>query len=357
MTANSSPRRRGVAAWRFAAAFLALLGAAMLSACMPELQSTGALHEEPRLQGHVFRTRDGVELPVRIWQPETDTKAVILALHGFNDYANAFVEPANYWTRFGIATYAYDQRGFGNTQNRGLWAGTNVLTEDAADVTRELRRRYPETPIYLLGESMGGAVATVALARDKAVPADGLILVAPAVWARDTMNPFQTGLLWVAAHSVPWMTVSGRGLNIQPSDNIAMLRALGRDPLVLKDARIDAIYGLADLMDAAMDEASNLRAPVLVLYGDRDEVIPRDPVIEFLQRLDKAVPDTRAAFYPKGYHLLLRDLAADVVMRDVVAWTSDPKAPLPSGADGRAAQALGQAQKPANTSWADQPGK
>ena len=58
---------------------------------------------------------DGAELPMRIWLPpnQQKPKAVILAVHGFNDYSNAFDMPGRWWAKHGIATYAYDQRGFG----------------------------------------------------------------------------------------------------------------------------------------------------------------------------------------------------------------------------------------------------
>src|SRR5262249_47536372 len=47
-----------------------------------------------------------------------EVRAVILALHGFNDYSHAFAMPGPLWAEQGIATYAYDQRGFGGTPMR-----------------------------------------------------------------------------------------------------------------------------------------------------------------------------------------------------------------------------------------------
>lgn len=332
-----SPMRRARVSMRRAAL---IAGIGLMAACMPRLQPLGPQASAPQLQDHKFVARDGDVLPVRIWLPEGEPKAVVLAVHGFNDYSNAFVEPANFWRRYGIATYAYDQRGFGNTGRRGFWPGVDVLADDAADMARVLHGLYPKTPLYVVGESMGGAVASVMLASEPSLPVDGLVLCAPAVWTRDDMGPFQSGLLWLAAHSVPWMTVSGRGLDITPSDNTAMLRALARDPLIIKDTRIDTIYGLADLMDAAMADAGKLHVPVLVLYGDHDEIIPRDPTIEFLARLEREDSQSYGAFYPKGYHMLFRDLGGETVMRDVESWIADMRAPLPSGAEAHAAQAL-----------------
>ncbi len=107
-----------------------------------------------------------------------------------------------------------------------------------------------------------------------------------------------------------------------------MLLALGRDPLVIKETRIDAVYGLVDLMDDAFDAAPMLATPTLMLYGENDELIPRDATFEMLERL--AAPH-RIAIYPEGWHMLLRDLGAQAPLGDIAAWITDRSAPLPSG--------------------------
>ena len=117
----------------------------------------------PRLGDHFILTDDGAKLPLRSWLPDGKPRAIILALHGFNDYSNAFTHPGVDWAKDGIATYAYDQRGFGEAPGRGLWAGSKRLAEDLTLTSRLLRARYPGTPLYLLGESMGGAVVAAAI--------------------------------------------------------------------------------------------------------------------------------------------------------------------------------------------------
>jgi len=68
-------------------------------------------------------------------------------------------------------TYAYDQRGFGKSPTRGRWPGTDTLVEDARAVAALLHERYPDLPIYVVGESMGGALALVAA--DRGLEVDG----------------------------------------------------------------------------------------------------------------------------------------------------------------------------------------
>ncbi|WP_119460916.1 alpha/beta hydrolase [Rhodospirillaceae bacterium SYSU D60014] len=326
-----------------AGAALGLLLALVLGACAPRVQpiAVGTPTATPHVTEDRLVMNDGVALPLRRWLPEGEPQAVILALHGFNDYSNAFTKTAAYWAEHGIATYAYDQRGFGATRYVGLWPGEDRLIEDLRTAAALLHARHPDLPLYLLGESMGGAIVMAAATSSAPPDADGIILAAPAVWGRELQGPFQSALLWLTAHTVPWMTLTGEGLEIWPSDNIEMLRALSLDPLVIKETRVDTIYGLVNVMDRALEAAPELDGPALILYGSHEEVVPPEAALAMLRRLPPNPPaEHRIAIYPDGYHMLLRDLQAEVVRHDVLAWIADPEAPLPSGADQVAAAVL-----------------
>ena len=304
---------------------------------------------EPCFAETGFVTADGQVLPLRRWLPPRnlaggEVRGVILALHGFNDYSKAFEAAGEAWAKLGIATYAYDQRGFGAAPERGLWPGRAALAADAATASRILRGLYPGRPLYLLGDSMGGAVAIVAMTRESGTQApdvDGAVLAAPAVWGRATMGLLPRLALWAGVRLVPGLTLTGRGLDITPSDNIAMLRTLARDPMVIKATRVDTIYGLVDLMDAALDAAPLLDAPLLVMYGAKDEIVPKTPIRRFVRDLpSEPRRRPRLAWYKEGYHMLLRDLEGPLVIADVASWALTPAAPLPSGADRAAAAAF-----------------
>jgi alpha-beta hydrolase superfamily lysophospholipase len=298
----------------------------------------------PHLTDDAYIGVDGASLPLRHWLPDGDPKAIVLAVHGINDYSNAFAMPATQWAKDGIATYAYDQRGFGAAPDRGRWVGTYQLDADVAMVSRLLRAKYPHVPLYLLGESMGGAVVITAAtgwAGAEKPDADGIILVAPAVWGEQTMNVFYRTALWVATHVMPRQTFTGSGLHILPSDNIPMLRAFSRDPLVIKETRVDTISGLVTLMSEALAAAPQLQQHTLLLYGNHDELVPKEPVKQFVSTLPHSTAARRTiAWYDNGYHMLLRDLDGAQVAQDVENWVFHPNDSLPSGADVRAVQEL-----------------
>ncbi len=312
----------------------------LLSACAPKLQPLGPVVTTPAFGADRLVMDDGVALPLRHWQAEGKTKAVILAVHGFNDYSEAFTDSAKAWAKLGIETYAYDQRGFGETPHHGLWAGDQRMIADVTAAARLLRQRYAQPPLFLLGESMGGAVVMSAAADGDPPPADGLILVAPAVWSRENLGPVTSGGLWFFAHVIPWYTLDGRGLRIEPSDNREMLDKLFRDPLIIKASRIDSVYGLVSLMDRAWAAAPRMPRHTLVLYGAHEQVIDDDAAAAMLRRLPQGADGPRVAVYSQGYHMLLRDLNADIVRRDIAAWVLDPTDPLPSGAEARAQRIL-----------------
>lgn len=290
-----------------------------------------------------FITRDGARLPLRRWLPDGEPKAVILGLHGFNDYSHAFAVPAAAWAKDGIATYAYDQRGFGAAPERGRWPGRAVLAADAAAACGILRRLYPGIPLYLMGESMGGAVAIVAMSGESGAPipdVDGVILAAPAVWGRATMDLAPRVALWIGVRLAPGLTLTGQSLHILASDNIPMLRALGRDPLVIKETRVDTIWGLVNLMDAALAAAPRLGVPMLLIYGAHDEIIPKRAMRRFVHRLPREPHGRRSfSYYQRGYHMLLRDLEGPLVTADVAGWILRPGARSAAGVERRTFEA------------------
>ena len=317
-----------------AAIILVLL---VVSGCAPRLIDPGPHSDNlmpVTLNDTALIAADGFELPIKRWLPATGKpEAVIVALHGFNDYSNAFADIGAWLASQGIGLYAYDQRGFGATKQAGLWAGSGPMIADLRAMLGAVKRRHRGSRIYALGDSMGGAVIISAWG-EKPLAVDGIILVGPAVRGRAVMPPYQQMALWLSAHAMPWLQVSGRGLDIVPSDNIAMLHALGRDPLVIKDTRIDAIWGVVALMDQALDRASMLNGLTLMMYGAKDEIIPPDATLELLEQLPEVTAGQRKiAIYEDGYHMLLRDLNGKLAWDDMVAWIRQPEDPLPSGAD------------------------
>ncbi len=296
-------------------------------ACGPRVQSFGPTVGPPQLADDHFLTGDGKTLTLQKWRAEGELEAVIVAVHGFQMYSGHFQNAGPWWAKRGITTIAYDQRGHGGSPERGIWGGVEALTSDLAEMVRAVAKRYPDVPVYILGASMGGAV-TLATVTDLSLPINGVILTAPAVWGGDALHPLARGSVWLAAYVMPWNHASASDIRRQASDNIDMLRANGRDKMNVFGTRFDTLYGLTQMMAAGFDASDQPLPPILALYGKKDEIIPAAPVFRTVDRL----PDgTRFVLYPEGWHMLLRDLQAEIVWRDVATWVKDRNADLPSG--------------------------
>jgi alpha-beta hydrolase superfamily lysophospholipase len=208
-------------------------------------------------------------------------------------------------------------------------------------MARLLRRRHPGVPLVLMGESMGGAVLMLLATTLRPPEVAAYVLVAPAVWGRARMNVFLRGGLWLASSMVPGLAVNGASVvHVCASDNRDALIRLSRDPLTIHATRFDTLRGLVDLMDAALAAAPRFADPGLFLYGGRDELVPPEATAATWRSLPQRSDGPQLAYYPDGYHLLLRDLDRARPLGDIIDWIDRRPAPLPSGADLAAAMWL-----------------
>lgn len=347
--------------WALATAFLGVL-----SACAPFQQAAPPSREFPEagFSDNWFISFDGARLGLDVYRPLApaagagpcdagsglnvpasdsacaaaaevyglDPDVVIIAVHGMNDYAGAFRAAGAWWARHGAAVYAYDQRGFGRSPGWMIWPAHELLRRDLAAATAAARQRYPHARIAVVGESMGAAVAVTAFADPNPPDADVLILSGPGFRGWGVLPWYYSASLWLSAHVRPdWVVIPPKGLNIVATDNSAKLREMWFDPLVQKSNRIDSVYGVVSIMEEADQKISALpaRVPTLMLYGANDQVIPADGVERAIRRMPHHV---KTAYYKRGYHMLMNDLQAETVWRDVLAFARSPDARLPSGA-------------------------
>lgn len=295
-----------------------LIGCAALH--VPEGKSPG----QPRLvQQPLFHASDGTELFITHWRPQAKAKAIILLMHGFNEYPGAFDEVGKDLAAHAMDVWAFDQRGFGRTPYRGLWSNAERMAADVREMTGILHKAQPQLPLYVLGASMGGAVTLLA-ASQQPFEANGIILAAPAVWTRASQPFYQRWALEVSAKVVPGWAPTGESLDKKPSDNKAMLKRIWKSPWMIRQSRMDTVAGLVDLMDKGAASAPVISVPVLLLYGEKDQIIPKKPIELLWSKLPKG-GKTQFIRYAEGWHMLMRDKDGAEVIEDIVNWVQAAK--------------------------------
>lgn len=241
----------------------------------------------------------------------------MLALHGYGDHAaSVYGGPAPVWAASGIEVHAYDLRGFGHNPSRGRWPGEERLIADVIEQAQAMRRERPGVPLVVLGHSMGAGIVLAALG--EGLEADAAILAAPAIAGGDFVGALPRAALWALTGLAPDTRWGGGGIvRYRASDNDAALRALAADPLYIGRPSPREIDGLVRIMDRAAAAAPGVSVPVMVLIGEKDELVKPEQVVAVAQRIPGL---DRLEVYPDGWHLLFRDLQGERVWADVRDW-------------------------------------
>ncbi|MEQ1867632.1 MAG: alpha/beta fold hydrolase [Micropepsaceae bacterium] len=279
----------------------------------------------------VYRGRlsaaDGYALPYRLWSPRSPRGAILL-LHGVCEYAGAFDAVAPYFAAQGYATLAFDQRGFGQTQTRGTWAGKSRMSHDIRDALRYLSGRVPDVPLFVLGESMGAALAVHAGARGHTAGISGMVLVAPGALGC-TMRRISYGL---AARALQALGARADVLVERTNADGLMADAAIRlftDPLVLRRISPALVCGIFRLGLSAYDDAPAVTAPTLTLVGSGEDVSP----LRCIRALHRRFPvDASLVEFQGGPHMLLHWVRRDAVLDTIAKWLRErPGAPIFGG--------------------------
>ena len=269
-----------------------------------------------RLRCGSLLASDGADIPYRLWSAR-ETEAGVLLLHGAFDYAAAFEEIGPKLARKGFTALAIDQRGFGATRSRGTWSSTARMATDAVDAAAFLGARIgSDKPLFILGESMGGAVAVHAAASSTVPQLRGLVLAAPGALA----SRLRQRLLLLIAAAARFFAGDSElvferlsGWELTPA---AAIRLIG-DPLVIRCIRPDMLSGMAELALSAVDAARGVGVPVLTMAGARDELVR----LACVRRLfDNLCGDKVWRVIPEAPHLLLHWNRSNEILREVVSW-------------------------------------
>lgn len=174
----------------------------------------------------------------------------------------------------GVATYAVDVRGFGSFQQKegNHTIDLNGCVWDVEETLRILRKVHPTLPIYLLGESMGGAIALRA-ASDNQQLISGLIASVP---AGERFKQYRTDLK-VALHA---LTGLNRTFNIgttiinQSTQKPELKKAWSEDPLARMQLSPLELLQFDSFCEGNVGCAKKIdKVPVLYVQGCQDHLI------------------------------------------------------------------------------------
>ncbi len=221
-----------------------------------------------------FTALDGENLALQDW-PLPDNgrlRGVVLIVHGLGEYAGRYDHVAEQLNDWGFAVRSYDQYGHGESGGaRGALPTPMRLLEDLADVVDTTRHRMRgDTPLFLLGHSMGGLVAGNFVARGIR-RVEGLVMSSPAL--DPGLGILQKLMLAVVPRIAPDLCVSN-GLDPQYiSHDVAVVKAYKEDPLCHDRISGRMASFIAKAGPETVARAPKWRLPTLLMFAGSDRLV------------------------------------------------------------------------------------
>ncbi len=269
-------------------------------------------------QHATFAATDGTPLFERRWMPEGMPKAVVVLVHGSAEHAGRYEHVAASLTAAGYAVAAFDLRGHGRSGGPRLYVRSfDAYLGDVGVFIARTREAWPGLPLFLLGHSMGGTVATLyALGHQDALA--GLVLSGPALQAGEDFSPLKIALVKALGQVVPRLPVQKLEAGHISRDPGVVAR-YDADPLVYR-GWIRAGMGVALIRALEEVEAreATLRLSLLLLHGTADSIIDVEGTKRLYQKA--ASTDKTLLLYEGFYHEVFNEPQNERVLRDVRRW-------------------------------------
>jgi len=263
-----------------------------------------------------FKGVGGLTIFTRSWRPTGKPRGVVVIAHGFNSHSGQYVEVAERFVAAGLAVYALDHRG------RGKSGGERFHVEKFSDYVDDLgtfiqtaETREPGLPVFLLGHSAGGVIASLyALGHQS-----GLAGLISESFAFELPAPaFALAALKGLSHLAPHLRVL-KLKNADFSRDPQVVESMNRDPLIAgENQTAKTVAELIRADERLRVEFALITLPLLILHGTKDKAAKADGSRFFNDTAGSK--DKTLKLYDGAYHDLLNDFGRETVVKEILDW-------------------------------------
>ena len=263
-----------------------------------------------------FEGVGGLKIFTRSWQPEGKPRGVMILVHGFNAHSGYMIWPAEQFASHGLACYAADLRGRGKSEGERFYVEKfSDYLEDIDKLVSIARSENPELPVYVLGHSAGGVIATSYVFEHQSEIA-GLICED---FAYDVGLPDAVELI---LKGIPYLTPHLHVFSLKNADfsrNPAAVEFMNNDPLIANESQpAETAAEMLKAADRLTENFPKFTVPVFIIHGTEDRVTKPAGSQRFYDTAGSV--DKTLKFYEGHYHDLLNDVDREIVMADIQSW-------------------------------------
>jgi len=250
--------------------------------------------------------------------PADKPKAIFLLVHGLGGHSARWESLAQFFLNHNISSYAIDLKGFGKTEDlKGHIDSFDVYLKDIYALAKIIKQEHPDTPLFLIGESLGGLI-TFLLAIKKPTAFRGLICLSPAFKSILKFSILDRIKIFTSA------VISPKKQFIVPFSAQMCTRDSDRQAVMETDALEHRLASASLLMQILLAQSCSkplahaLTIPTLFLLSQRDLLVDTKTSQTIFNKL--RVEDKTIIQYPSMYHALSIDLEKENVFNDILKW-------------------------------------
>lgn len=290
---------------------------------------------------------DGHQVFVRIWDQVPSPRGVVQIAHGMAEHGGRYERFARFLSDRGYVVLANDHRGHGKTGEKaglmGYFArenGFDRVVDDLHFLTEQIKREYPNLPLFLFGHSMGSFLVRRYLQRYGREVAGAIIMGSggdPGLAGK--LGRFLARQLMRKDPTKPSPLLNklsfgafNKGIKNPRSEFDWLSRDAGEVQKYLDDPYCgfvcssgffyDLLTGMELIHSDRKIERIPKDLPLLVLSGTGDPVGKYgEGIRQFVGQLkNHNINRIELKLYPEARHELLNELNKEEVMEDIAAW-------------------------------------
>ena len=252
------------------------------------------------------------------WLPEGNLKAVLLVVHGLGEHSGRYMNVVNHFVPLGYAVYGLDHIGHGKSEGmREVVERFEDYTDTLTIYSNMVKGWQTGKPVFLLGHSMGGLIATYYLL-DHQADFRGAVISAPGIKVRASISQAAITIGKILSVLAPKAGVLALDVNGISRDS-EVVTAYVNDPLVFHGktpARLAAEF--VKTMSRVTAEVDKITLPFIIVQGGQDKLV--DPAGAQMLHDKASSKDKTIKVYDGLYHEVFNEPERARVLKDVETW-------------------------------------
>lgn len=251
-----------------------------------------------------------------IKSPGEKVKAVIIFVHGLGEHIHRYEHWIKRFNGEGIGFVGFDLPGHGRSDGiKGHIRSYRLLSEMLDILISTSRKTFPEIPVFIYGQSLGGGIVLDYLLRSNQ-ELKGAIVTSPWLLLSFKPDKFKIILATIMKSLLPGLIQSSGLVVSHISHDQEVIRKYLEDPLVHDKISVSLFHSATKAGRYSLVQAGKLKVPLLIMHGSDDLITSPEGSRQFSAGTELA----ELKIWDGGYHELHNEQFKDEVFSYILNW-------------------------------------